>query len=169
MKEKVKGIAFLSCLLGIALMLSFLEAILPLSIILPGFKLGLANVIILLCLKYWGLREALLINIARILLSALLFGNILSLALSLSGGIASTLLMCLLLKSKKLSDLGVSSAGGAIHNFAQILAAMLMLSTSSIFRLAPFLLILGGITGVFCGILSVFLEKRINFQKISRK
>ncbi len=169
MKGKAKSIALLSSMLGIALMLSFLEAILPLSIILPGFKLGIANVVILICLKYWGLREAIFINIARILLTSLLFGNILSLALSLSGGIASTLLMFLLLKSKNLSDIGVSSAGGAIHNFAQVLASMAMLNTFSILRLAPFLLILGGITGVFCGILTLFLEKRINFKKISGK
>ncbi len=169
MKEKSQRLAFLSLLLGIALMISFLESVLPLSFILPGFKLGLSNIVILVCLKQWGFREALLINIARILISALLFGNVLSLALSLSGGIFSTLLMFFLCKCRGLSNIGISAAGGAIHNFAQILAAMVMLNTFSVFRLTPFLLILGGITGTFCGILAHFFEKRTNFSKNNRK
>ncbi len=162
-QNKVTYITLLAAALGIALMLSFLESILPLGFLIPGFKLGLSNSIVLLCLKAWGLRQALLINLTRILITALLFGNILSLALSLCGGLCSTLLMYFLLKFKGLSNIGVSSAAGAIHNLAQLGTALLLLDTFGISHLAPFLCILGGATGAICGLAAQIAEKNLKF------
>lgn len=161
MKIKPQKLTLLSAMLGTALMLSFLEAVLPLGFLLPGFKLGISNIIILLVLKTWGFKEAIAINLVRIFITALLFGNVFGLVLSLAGGISSTLLMFFLLKIKGLSSIGVSSAAGAMHNLAQLGASCILLNTFSLQYLASLLLILGGITGAVCGIGAYFAEKRL--------
>ena len=161
MKKRTKKLTLLSAALGLCLILSYLEAILPLALLLPGFKLGLSNLIILLLIKHFGLKSALLVNVARILLSTLLFGNILSLVFSLSGGICSAIIMRLLIKNPHLSLIGVSAAGGAMHNLAQIVAATLFLNTSGLLYLSPFLLLLGLVTGIICGFGAHFTNRRI--------
>ena len=161
MKKYTKKLTLLSAALGICLILSYLEAILPLSFLLPGFKLGLSNLVILLLIKHFGLKSAMIVNIARILLSALLFGNILSLVFSLSGGVCSAIIMRLLIKKPHLSLVGVSAVGGAMHNLSQIVVATLILNTSGLLYLSPFLLLLGLATGIICGFGAYFTNRRI--------
>lgn len=164
MKSKTFYVSFLSVGLAVGMIFSYVETLLPLNLIFPGFKLGLANTVTLLLLRRFGFRDAILVNIARILLSSLLFGNAMSLIFSLAGGVIALILEWIMLKFSVFGILGVSSAGGAIHNLAQTVAAALILSTAGIMKLSPFLLILGGITGILCGIVLYYAE---NLLRIS--
>ena len=164
MKSKTFYVSFLSVGLAVGMIFSYVETLLPLNLIFPGFKLGLANTVTLLLLRRFGFREALLVNLARILLSSLLFGNAMSLVFSLAGGVIALILEWIMLKFSVFGILGVSSAGGAIHNLAQTVAAALILSTAGIMKLSPILLLLGGFTGILCGIVLYYAE---NLLRIS--
>ena len=164
MKSKAFYVSFLSLSLAVGMIFSYVETLLPLNLIFPGFKLGLTNAVALLLLRRFGFREALLVNIARILLSSLLFGNAMSLAFSLAGGITALILEWIMLKFSVFGILGVSSAGGAIHNLAQTVAAALILSTAGIMKLSPILLLLGGFTGILCGIVTYYAENLLGIS-----
>ena len=164
MKSKAFYVSFLSLSLAVGMIFSYVETLLPLNLIFPGFKLGLANAVALLLLRRFGFREALLVNIARILLSSLLFGNAMSLAFSLAGGVTALILEWIMLKFSVFGNLGVSSAGGAIHNLAQTVAAALILSTAGIMKLSPILLLLGGFTGILCGIVTYYAENLLGIS-----
>ncbi len=154
--------AYFAVMLGLCLVMGYIEAILPLNMGVSGAKLGITNFIILILLKRDGLKAALFINLARILIIGMLFGSVFSLAYSLFGGIASTLLMYFLMKLKPLSLVGVSGAGGAMHNFAQTLCAAVMLGTPSVLKLLPLLLPIGMAAGIFCGILAHIILMRLD-------
>lgn len=154
--------AYFAVMIGLCLIIGYIEAILPLNLGVFGAKLGITNFIILILLKKNGLRAALFINLARILIIGMLFGSVFSLSYSLFGGIASTVLMYFLIKIKSLSLIGVSAAGGAMHNLAQTLCAALMLGTPSVLKLLPFLLLLGMVAGIFCGVLAHIILGRLD-------
>ena len=164
MKSKAFYVSFLSLSLAVGMIFSYVETLLPLNLIFPGFKLGLTNAVALLLLRRFGFREALLVNIARILLSSLLFGNAMSLVFSLAGGVTALILEWIMLKFSVFGVLGVSSAGGAIHNLAQTVAAALILSTAGIMKLSPILLLLGGFTGILCGIVTYYAENLLGIS-----
>lgn len=161
-----KTTAYFGIMLGLCLVMGYLEAILPLNLGISGAKLGITNFLILLLLKRDGLWAGLCINVARILIINILFGSVFSLSYSLFGGLFSTLLMYLLLKLPQLSLSGVSAAGGAMHNLAQTLCAALMLKTPSVLKLLPPLLIVGMAAGIFCGILSHLILARLDSAKL---
>lgn len=165
-KVDAKTTAYFGIMLGLCLIMGYLEAILPLNLGVSGAKLGITNFLVLILLKRNGLWAGLGINLLRILIINILFGSVFSLAYSLFGGILSTLIMYLLLKTPKLSLLGVSAAGGAMHNLAQTFCAALMLKTPSVLKLLPPLLLVGMATGIFCGILSHIVLQRLNKAKI---
>ena len=140
-------------LIALALILSYAEAQIPAFFTVPGMKLGLTNVVVLFALYTLGERSALLVNLLRIVLVSVLFGNGMSIAYSLSGGLLSGLVMILLKKTGKFSIVSVSVAGGVAHNVGQILAAMVLLGTKS---LAWYLLVLwfsGLASGLVIGVL----------------
>ncbi len=155
-----KKITCYSILCLLALSLSFLEGLAFAFIPLPGFKLGLANTVSMLLISQKHLKGGMAVNITRILLSALLFGNINSLVLSLSGGLLSTLIVLLLSKLSCFSFAGVSCAAGAMHNLGQIGAAAVLFGTYGIFYLLPILLLCGIITGFIAGIILNLFSKK---------
>lgn len=129
------------------------ESALPPLAPIPGFKLGLANIITLILLKRYTSRDAALVLTARILLSALLFGQAMSLIYSLAGGFCSLLTMCLISRilAKKLLPL-TGAMGGLSHNVGQLLAALLLTATPGVLAYLPVLLPAGIITGLFTGL-----------------
>ncbi len=147
-------VAVLSVLTGLALILSYLESLIPVFFGFPGMKLGLTNILIVFALYRFSAPEALIINIMRILLSGILFGNPYSIAYSMAGGILSFVIMRLLQRTRALSVTGVSMAGGIFHNVGQILAAVFVVQNYILFHYLPLLLITGTITGFFIGLLS---------------
>ena len=146
-----------------ALMLSYVESLIPFFWGIPGMKLGLANLAVVLALYFYGWREALLVNVLRILLSGILFGNLFSILFSLGGALVSFAAM-LLVRRMKFSLWGVSMAGGVSHNVGQLLIAAFLVETVEVGYYAPFLLVMGLVTGALIGLLGRELLRRIPRQ-----
>lgn len=159
--DKTKKIAIYGVMAALAMILSYVEMQLPAFVAIPGVKLGLTNIVVLVALYKIGYKSALFINIVRIIAVSLLFGTFMSFAFSFTGGMLSTLVMILLKKSEKFSAVGVSVAGGITHNIGQILAAMLLLNTKAIIWYLPVLWLSGILSGLLIGLIGALIVKRI--------
>ena len=148
-------------LIALAMVLSWLESLVPLSLAVPGVKLGLANLIVIFALYRLGPRQAAVISLVRVLLVTFTFGNAFSFAYSLAGAALSFVVMLLLQKTGKFSMLGVSIAGGVFHNIGQILVAMAVLGTAELMWYLPALLIAGIVAGVCIGAVGALITARI--------
>ena len=160
MSSSLRRLTRCAVLTALALALSVAEGLVPLTILfpLPGLRLGLVTVYALCRLSG---REALLILAARCLLGALLGGNLMALAFSLTGGLLAFGVMALLLRCSFLSLFGVSIAGAAAHNTGQILAAMAVLGSRAPLVYLPPLLLCSLVTGAVTGGASMLLVHRI--------
>ena len=159
MKSRIAALTGL--LIALALVLSYLESLVPLSFAVPGIKLGLPNLVIVFALYRLRAPTAAAISLLRVLLVALLFGSALSLAYSAAGAVLSFCVMLLLKRSGRFGCTGVSVAGAVAHNLAQIAAAALLLETGSLAWYFPVLCLSGTLAGVCIGLLSALLVKRI--------
>lgn len=167
MKEKTKKTAFLGVVTSVALVLSYLEAILPpLYAAVPGVKVGLPNLVIIFILYKYSFKEAFSISLVRVLIVALLFGNVMTLAYSTAGAILSIIVMVLLKKTDKFSTVGVSIAGGVAHNAGQVLVAIFLLDSTQIGYYMIILAITGTIAGVFIGLAGGLLLKKLEKIKV---
>lgn len=158
---RTERIARLGLLTTLALIASYIELLIPFPIGIPGVKLGLANLIIVWALYTLGSREALTVNVMRILLVGFLFGNLSMMLYSLAGALLSFLCMYLARKSGMFSVIGVSVIGGIAHNIGQLTAAMLVLETVSLVYYGPVLLLSGLATGFLIGIITEEVRKRL--------
>ena len=157
MKNKV---AVFGVLASLALILSYVELLIPINFGIPGMKLGLANLLVVILLYKGCPRDALLLSVIRILLSGLIFGNMFSIFYSLGGGLLSLAVMVFLKKTGQFTVAGISIGGGASHNVGQLLVAMFVVQTYQVGYYLPVLLIAGVITGAVIGILSAEVLKR---------
>lgn len=162
-----KKTAYLGVFLAAALICSYIETLIPFHFGIPGIKLGLANLVVVLTLYLGGAREAFLVSALRIVLIGFLFGNLFSLMYSLSGGVLSFLVMYLIKKTGKFSCISVSVSGGISHNIGQICVAALIVSNFNILFYIPVLLVAGLVTGLLIGILAQELIVRL--QSVIRK
>lgn len=164
----------LGLLLALALILSYVESLIPLSFGIPGIKLGLPNLIVLLLLYEsmgnddadagehtrtrsvnvfsQGEREALLVNGLRVILSGFLFSNLYAILYALAGAVFSFAAMYAGRRMKRFSIVGVSVLGGVFHNIGQLLAAMAVVETFAVAYYVPFLLVAGTVTGALIGL-----------------
>ena len=156
-----KKTAFLGEFLALAMICSYIEMLIPFNFGIPGVKLGLTNIVVVLMLYTIGTREAIMVSVLRILLMGILFGNVMSIVYSLAGGILSFLVMAILKKTGQLGCISVSVAGGISHNIGQILAAAVVVNSFSILYYLPVLLIAGVVTGLLIGILAQELIVRL--------
>ena len=161
---KASKVAQYGLLIALALVLSYVESLLP-PIGVPGVKLGLPNLAIVFALYRLGWKDACVISLARVVLVTLLFGNGAGLAYSIAGAVLSLSLMGLLWKTGKFSAVGVSVAGGVAHNAGQILVAMALLETSRLAWYLPVLGLSGTVAGVLVGVVAGVLVKRVPTQK----
>ena len=150
----MKKTAFLGVFLALALICSYVESLIPFYFGIPGVKLGLANIVVVLMLYYTGAKEAFLVSMLRVLLAGFLFGNLFSILYSFAGAAFSFACMYLLKKTGKLHIFSISAAGGAAHNLGQILVAALIVENLNLFYYFPVLLLAGLLTGILIGILS---------------
>ena len=153
---KVQKMALLGVLTAAAIVIAILESFIP-SVGIPGVKLGLANIVILIILYELGIWEAAVVNLLRVLVVSLVRGTFLSMGflMSLMGCVFSLGIMILFyLLIKKFSIIGVSVIGSIFHVTGQILIAMLFLGTGYIFLYLPIIAISAIITGVFVGIVA---------------
>lgn len=162
MSDKSKKIAVLGVLTGVTLVLSYLEAILPpIYAAVPGIKVGLPNIVIILILYKFSAKEAAVVSFLRVVLVALLFGNTMTFAYSLVGAVLSLLVMALMKKTDFFSPVGVSILGGVFHNIGQILVAIVLLNSTLIGYYMIILTITGTLAGVFVGLTGSILLKRL--------
>lgn len=159
--DKTKKIATYGVMAALAMILSYVEMQLPAFVAIPGVKMGLTNIVVIVALYKMGKKSAIFINIVRIIAVSLLFGTLMSFAFSFAGGMLSTLVMILLKKTDKFSTVGVSVAGGITHNIGQILAAMLLLNTKAIIWYLPVLWLSGILSGLLIGLIGAIIVKRI--------
>ncbi len=163
--RKTSKLALYGVMTALAMILSFVESQIPAFVAVPGVKIGLTNIAVLVALYILGDKGALAINFVRIVAVALLFGNAMSLSFSLAGGMLATIVMILLKKLGRFSATGVSIAGGLCHNLGQIIMAMIILNTKAIFWYLPVLWLSGILSGFVIGIIGALVIRRIPVGK----
>lgn len=161
LQTDVKKIAYVGVFTSVALICSYVEFLLPINFGIPGVKLGLANVITLLGIYLLGWKEALLIQILRVVLSGFLFSSMSALMYSMSGALFSFLIMMLMYKFTKLSIVGVSITGGIFHNIGQLLVAAIIVNQLNIMFYAPVLVLSGAFTGFIIGVISNLIKNKL--------
>lgn len=161
--------AYFGVFTALALIFSYVETLIPIHLGIPGVKLGLANLIIVITLYKMGTKEAYILSIVRVVLAGFIFGNMFSILYSMSGGVLSLSVMTLLKKTDKFSVLGVSMAGGVFHNVGQLLMAAIVLESLSITYYLPVLLISGVLTGFLIGFIANEMLKRLVIIRLEGK
>ena len=161
MERKGARLASFGVFVALALIFSYIETLIPFQIGIPGVKLGLANLVIVIALYRMPVGEVYLLSGVRVVLTGFLFGNLMSILYSLAGGILSLTVMWGMKRIRSVSILGVSIAGGVFHNIGQLLAAALMVETYGVFSYLPVLLISGLLTGFVIGLAAGEMLKRI--------
>ncbi len=152
----------LGFLLALSMILSYIESLLPLTVGIPGMKLGLPNLVVVLLLYSYGGKEAFAVNLLRIVLSGFLFGNLSAILYALSGAVCSFVMMLLLRKTGRFSIAGISIGGGVFHNIGQTAAACLVVEASAPLFYLPFLLAAGAVTGFLIGFTAVRVQPGIS-------
>lgn len=179
-----KKITQLGLFLALALILSYVESLIPFSFGIPGIKLGLPNLIVVMLLyqrtddrsgtvsdeRYWfGAKEAIFVNILRIVLSGFLFSNLYAILYALAGALLSFIAMLVGRRMRCFSMIGVSVLGGVFHNIGQIIVAMIVVETVYVGYYVPFLIVAGTVTGAVLGIaameLTPYLVRLIGYSQ----
>lgn len=160
MRLKTKTVALVGVCAAMAMILSYVESFVPSPIY--GVKIGLPNVVIVFLLYKLGWTKAASVSIIRVILTALLFGSVMSLWYSLAGAVLSMLVMVLLKKTNLFSTVGVSVMGGIAHNIAQLAVAVLVTGVGAIAFYLPTLVVGGLAAGVVIGIAGAVIIKRVN-------
>jgi heptaprenyl diphosphate synthase len=153
--------AYFGIFTALALILGYVEMLMPIQFGIPGVKLGLANLVTILVLYKMGWKDALLLSVVRIVLGGFIFSNLFAVFYSLAGGLLSLSVMGIVKKTGKFSVVGVSIWGGIFHNIGQLAVAMAVVQTYEVGYYFPVLLVAGLLTGMVIGILSGEVLKRI--------
>jgi len=156
-----KKIARLAMLVALALVLGYVERLIPFDAPTPGVKLGLANLVTLVALYLFGWREALAVGALRALLGGLLYGSGFGIAYALAGALAALGAMAALKKTGVFHPVSVSAAGGVAHNLAQLLVAVGITHTLGILGYLPVLIGSGAATGILVGVAGSALIHRL--------
>ncbi|WP_304509361.1 Gx transporter family protein [Anaerotignum sp.] len=157
-----KNVAYYGLFASLAILMGYVEMLIPIPLLVPGMKLGLANVIIVIVLYLMDAKAAFFISLVRVLLSGLLFAGFAGLLYSLAGALFSFCIMVLLKKTDQFSMIGVSIAGGVFHNIGQIIVAALVVENIRLMYYLPFLLFFGVVTGIIIGFVAKTALKYLN-------
>ncbi|MCD7872984.1 MAG: Gx transporter family protein [Clostridiales bacterium] len=167
--SRSKKIAYFGLSIALAFVLSYFESMIPFNFGIPGIKLGLANLVVVVALYTAPKRDAFIISMIRILLSGLIFSGAFSLLYSFAGGILSFVVMLLFQKSGRVSIFGVSVMGASVHNIGQIIVAAIVMKNTGVFYYLPVLLVSGAVTGALIGILSRIIIKTVRNYRSNEK
>ncbi len=171
--KKTNKMIFLSLLVSVGLALSILESAIPIPIAMPGARLGLSNMVVLVTLIVFGFKEGIKVSMLKSTVLMLVTGSISSFIYSIAGAILSCIAMYVFYKftPRVFSLIGISIIGAASHNFAQVSVAVLMLNNTRIYSYLPFLLLLSLFTGYFVGLSSIYIVANLkkNFQVLFAK
>lgn len=156
-----KRLTLSAVLAALAMIFSYIEFLIPVNIGIPGIKLGIANLVIVIALYCLDFRYAFAINMIRILLNGFMFTGVFAMTYAMTGGICSLIVMGLLKRTDRFSIIGVSMAGGVFHNLGQLAVAAVMVENIKMFLYFPVLLFSGLITGILIGITATLLYRRL--------
>ena len=165
MKDKdrwsTRKIAYMGMFIAVAMVFSYVESLIPVNIAVPGVKLGLANLVTIVVMFKMDVRSAWVISLIRVVLSALLFGNLSIMVYSLAGAVLSLLVMTLCMKLKIFGLLGTSILGAVSHNAGQIIMAAILMKSGNIMLYIPVLCISGTIAGICIGLAGAVLVRNL--------
>lgn len=162
-----KKTAFYGLLVALAFVFGYIEFLLPMPFGVPGMKLGLANLVLLLTLYTAGPRAAATVSVIRILLNGFTFGSVYGMLYSFAGALLSFIGMSLTYRKSNVSPVGVSVLGGILHNVGQLLVAFLFMGIGGLLYYIPILLVSGGVTGLLIGFATTVLKPTV--EKVWRK
>ena len=157
-----KKLGVLSMVLALSLILAYVDILIPYNFVIPGIKLGLANIAILFTLYKFGSKEAICVSILRVLIIGVLFNNGITFLYSICGCLLSLLVMIVSKKLVLFDECGVCIVGALAHNLGQLLCAMFILDTNLLWHYLPYLLLSGLLSGFIVGIISLIIIKRVN-------
>ncbi len=167
MNTKTKKIAFVGLMASLAMILSYIELLIPpVFTALPGIKMGLPNIVIIFTLYKLGIKEAATVSFVRLVCVSLLFGNAMIFAYSLAGAFLSLTLMSVLKRLDSFSPVGVSVAGAISHNAGQTMVAIILLERVEIGYYMLALTVSGTVAGILVGLAAVYLLKILANLKI---
>lgn len=164
MHSQAKAVSRCAVLCALAMAFSYIEAIVPFygAVRLPGFKLGIANIVVLYAMRRSRVQAA-VVALCKVVLSFFLFGGATAFIFSLCGGVLSyfAMLFSVLLFDKYLSNIGHSVIGAFFHNSGQLAAAVFVVGSSAVVSYYPFLIISAVISGTTCGLILNITERRL--------
>ena len=159
--KKSEQIAYCAMLTALSMIFSYIEALIPLSVGIPGIKLGLSNLVVVSGLYFLPVRWVLLVLALKVTLVSFLFGNLSMLLYSMAGGVLSFLVMTVIKRIKGFSMIGVSMAGGVSHNIGQLIVAMLTVESVAPLSYMPVLIVAGAVSGIAVGAAAYRVRKLI--------
>lgn len=162
MRLDTKRLTVLSALIAVAMILSYVESLVPAFVAIPGVKVGLSNIATVFTLYLLGAPAAICVSLVRVLLSSLLFGNFASLLYSIGGAVLALASMILMKKVKIFSEIGVSTVGAIMHNAGQVAVACIIMENAAISLYIVPLIISGTISGSVIGLTSGILCKKLD-------
>lgn len=162
----IRQITTMGMLIALAMVLGFVETLIPINLGIPGMKLGLANIVVVIALFLFDVKTAVVVSILRIILIAMTFGNMSMMFYSIAGASLSLLSMIAISKIKSFSLISVSIVGGIMHNVGQIICAAFVVRTNGVFTYLPVLMIAGLVSGALIGIVAGLISVRLTNVKI---
>lgn len=162
----IRQITIIGMLVALAMVLGFVETLIPINLGIPGMKLGLANIVVVIALFLFDVKTAVVVSILRIILIAMTFGNMSMMFYSIAGASLSLLSMITVSKIKSFSLISVSIIGGIMHNVGQIICAAFVVRTNGVFTYLPVLMIAGLVSGALIGIVAGLILVRLTNVKI---
>lgn len=166
MSSKTKTMTQITMLIALAIVFHMVESMIPVPVPIPGFKLGLANIVGLVALYLFGARVMIEVNIMRVLFASLLRGVLFGTGfwLSFVGVILSSVCMCIAYKKSPMSIYGVSVCGSVFHSVGQVIAVTFIYQQFFMQAVLPLLILLGIPTGIVVAVLAKSVLKRVHIQ-----
>lgn len=165
--KKNRKLIYLSLLSAIGIVLGLFESVIPIPVAIPGARLGLSNIVVLVTIVAIGYKEGFFVSIFKTIILGIVTGAVSSFFFSIGGAILSSISMILAHKflRKYLSLIGISEIGSFFHNLGQVLVACFIMKTTTILAYLPLLVILGIFTGYFVGLASIYTVDNTNILK----
>lgn len=162
-----KKVAYVGMMIALAFTFGYIENVIIRDVFIPGIKIGLANIVVVVALWKFGNRMAFLVSFIRVVLSGVTFGNAYSFFYSFSGGMVALIIMVMLKKKTTFSIKGISVAGAVTHNVVQLLVAMILLRNKWLFiSYLPVLLVSGVLMGLVTGYIGKIVVRRIQLSEM---
>jgi heptaprenyl diphosphate synthase len=150
-------VALCGVFIALAMILSYVESLIPVSAAVPGIKLGLANLVTIVSLKKLGIKPTIVISAGRIILSGFLFSNLTVIMYSLAGAALSIIVMVFVSYIRVFTVTGVSICGAIAHNLGQLIVAAIVLENVRIMYYIAVLGLSGAVFGALIGVLAGYI------------